>query len=103
MIYSPSYEEGKCIVVQSNGVVREYQQMPTYNSDIEYRDYYTNMNYIYNTNTAHFSNYSTLPVCREGTNNIMYRVDINNIVPPIIIALILILTILLEYLRKVFR
>lgn len=103
MIYAPNYETGNCIVVQNNGTVRVYETQPTYNSDVNYKDYYTNMNYIYNKGTAHFSNYSTLPVCRQGTDNIMYRVDINQIVPNITIALILIVTILIDYIRGLFR
>lgn len=103
MIYTPNYEEGKCVVIQNNNVVREYETIPTYNSDIAYKDYYVNMDYNYNEGTAHFSNYSTLPNCRTGTNNIMYRVGITNSIILLIIALIIITNILTEYLRKVFR
>ena len=102
-IYTPSYSNGKCIVIQSNGIIREYQTTPTYNSDITYKDYYTSMNYNYNEGIQHFSNYSTLPECRTGTNNIMYRTDINNTVGLVIIAIILLVDIVIKYLKESYK
>ena len=101
-IYIPEYTN-ECIVIQSNGVIRAYEQQPTYNSDIDYKDYYTNMDYIYNEGTQHLSNYSTLPVCRTGTNNIMYRVGINELIALIIIIIILLTDIIYKHLRRCFN
>lgn len=103
MIYTPDYTEGKCVVIQNNGTIREYQTMPDYGRTVQYKDFYTSMNYNYNVGTTTFSNYSTLPTCREATDNIMYRVDINTLVINTSIAIILLLIFLLEYVRRLFR
>lgn len=101
-IFVPGYTN-ECVVIQNNGVVRAYETTPTYNSDVAYKDYYTSMNYNYNEGIAHFSNYSNLPTCRLGTSNPMYRVDINNTIGLIIIALILIVNLVYDHLKESFK
>lgn len=82
MIYVPSYTNNSCVVHSSSGVVRVYDTRPTYNSDVNYVDYYIHDDYFPNYGVAHFSNYSTLPTCLSidnVTDNYYYRVDFPSI------------------------
>ena len=45
MIYVPDLTNYKCYVVQSEGVLRGYEEVPTNNTTINYRDFYINSNY----------------------------------------------------------
>ena len=81
MIYVPNLNH-KCYVVQSQEVIRGYDEIPRSNSTIKYRDYYFNANYIYRDGTQSFNNYSTLPTCiasSELTTDFYYRNDIADI------------------------
>ena len=72
----------KCYVVQSEGVIRGYDRVPTNNISYSYRDYYINSNYIYREGTGQWSQYSTLPVCLDNdiiTSNFYYRNDFDSI------------------------
>ena len=51
MIYVPSKEDFACYVVQSEGIIRAYSQVPSNNRTINYRDYYINSSYIYKDGT----------------------------------------------------
>lgn len=89
MIYVPDKENYSCFVVRNSDTIRAYKQKPTYNSNIDYRDYYVNSNYMYQDGNQQFSSYITLPVClnnSELTNNVYYRNDFDSI---LIIFLIL--------------
>ena len=83
MIYLPSDNTyDKCYVVQSEGVIRGYDRLPSNNSSYNYRDYYINSNYIYRDGSGTWSQYSTLPVCIDSTiitNDFYYRNDFSNI------------------------
>jgi len=79
MIYVPELNNYSCYVVRSENVIRAYKTNPTYNSQVEYRDYYYNSHYYFNDGYQSFSNYSTLPVCLSNdvlTDNVAYRTDI---------------------------
>lgn len=81
MIYVPdlSYE---CYYVQSEGIIRAYEEKPENNKTINYRDYYIDSNYIYKDGYTQFSSYSTLPTCLESsvlTDNYYYRNDLSDI------------------------
>ena len=82
-IYVPDLENYKCFVVQSSDTIRAYKQVPQRNTEIEYRDYFINANYIYKDGTQSFGNYTTyLPVCLSTevvSNNVFYRNDIDGI------------------------
>lgn len=72
----------KCYVVQSEGVIRVYEEIPQTNRTINYRDYYIKSDYIYRDGYQTFSSYSTLPTCLASTvitNDYWYRLDITNI------------------------
>lgn len=81
-IYVPDLINYKCYVVRSDSTIRAYKEIPKNNSDIEYRDYYFNSNYMYQDGTQSFSNYSTLPVCLSNdilTTDYYYRNDFPDI------------------------
>ena len=78
MIYVPDMENYKCFVVQSEGVIRAYEEVPTNGSNIDYRDYYILSDYIFREGNQSFSNYTTLPVClpsNQITTEVYYRTD----------------------------
>lgn len=80
-IYVPNLNY-KCYVVQSEGVIRAYEEKPKNNSDIKYRDYYIKSNYIYKDGSQSFSSYTTLPVCLDNnvlTDSVYYRNDFDSI------------------------
>lgn len=82
MIYVPEKDSYQCYVVQSEGVIRAYETVPTNNSNILYRDYYISSNYIYKDGFQSFGNYATLPVCldmNEITSDFYYRNDFDSI------------------------
>lgn len=102
MIYVPDLNYA-CYVVQSEGVIRAYEQVPQYNSNVSYRDYYVNSDYIYRDGSQQFGNYSSLPVCLDNsviTDRYYYRVDFDSIL--IIIFIMAIFTIYIP-LKVVFR
>lgn len=92
MIYVPSDNTyNKCYVVQSEGVIRGYDRVPTYNTTINYRDYFIESDYIFRDGVASFSNYSTLPTCLSNdiiTNSYLYRTDLDKILVCFIIIVI---------------
>ena len=105
MIYVPDLNY-KCYVVQSEGVIRAYEETPQYNTDINYRDYYINSSYIYKDGYQSFGTYSTIPTCLDTsvlTNDFYYRLDLDSIL--IIFTIFSIFTILLpiKILFRLFR
>lgn len=78
MIYVPDNENYKCFVVQSEGVIRAYEEIPQNSANVDYRDYYISSNYIFRDGNQNFSQYATLPVCLEETEittEVYYRND----------------------------
>lgn len=72
----------KCYVVQSEGVIRGYDRIPSNNTNYNYRDYYINSSYIYRDGNGSWSQYSTLPICLSNdniTNDFYYRNDFDSI------------------------
>lgn len=91
MIYIPNKDNYKCFVVQSEEVIRAYEQTPVYNSNVNYTDYYIRSDYIYRQGTQSFGNYTTLPTCLPDsvvTDNFYYRLDIDKILVIFIILAI---------------
>lgn len=71
-----------CYVVQSEGVIRAYEEMPQNNNNSDYRDFYIKSNYIYKDGNQLFGAYSTLPTCLDSsvlTDNYYYRNDFADI------------------------
>lgn len=82
MIYVPDLENYECYVVQSEGVLRGYEETPKNNTTVNYRDFYINSNYIYKDSSQSFSSYTNLPVCLSSnaiTTDVYYRNDFDSI------------------------
>lgn len=98
MIYVPSFNNSSCVVVRDTNTIRVYESSPTYNSTIDYVDYYFNSHYLYNTGSQQFSQYSSLPTCLNQnllTKNVFYRNDIDSIL--IVFLIILLVCFLFPY------
>lgn len=105
MIYVPDTTY-RCYVVQSEGVIRAYEQVPTYNSTINYRDYYINSDYIYRDSYTSFSNYTTLPTCLDRsviTDNFYYRNDLDKIMIIFLVISIVIIYLPFKVFMRFFR
>lgn len=82
MIYVPDLENYKCFVVLDESTLRAYKEVPRKNSDVDYRDYFYNSNYLYKDGEQSFGNYSVLPVCLDNsvlTSEVYYRNDFDSI------------------------
>lgn len=93
MIYVPDLQNYECFVVRDESTIRAYEEIPTRNSEVDYRDYYYTSNYLYQDGTQTFSNYSTLPVCLSSsvlTSEVYYRNDFDRILIIFIILAIVI-------------
>lgn len=106
MVYVPTYTDNSCVVHYSSGIVRVYDTRPTYNSDINYTDYYIHDDYFPSSGVAHFSNYSTLPTCLPAdsiTDNYYYRVDFPSILLMFLIISIFAFYIPIKVFSKLFK
>lgn len=82
MIYLPNLTDYNCIVVQSEDIIRAYNNVPNSPGTYNYRDYYINSSYIYRDGQQTFSNYSIYPICLSSsqlTDNFYYRLDFDKI------------------------
>lgn len=105
-IYVPDLENYECFVVRDEEVIRSYEEIPTYNSTINYRDYYINSNYIFNDGVQQFSNYSTLPSCLDKSNltsDVYYRNDFDSILVIFLILSIFCFYIPIKIFMRLFR
>lgn len=105
MIYVPDLNY-KCYYVQSEGVIRAYEEVPQNNKEINYRDYYINSNYIYKDGYTNFGSYSSLPTCLETsvlTDNVYYRRDLADILVIFLIMCIFCFYIPLKIFMRLFR
>lgn len=106
MIYVPDLTNYKCYVVQSEGVLRGYEEVPVNNSTVGYRDFYINSNYIYRDGFQTFGQYSNLPVCLSSdviTSDVYYRNDFDSILIIFLIMSIFCLYIPLKVFLRLFR
>ena len=104
-IYVPDLKY-KCFVVQSEGVIRGYEQIPTYNGNYAYRDYYINSSYIYRDGVQQFSTYSTFPTCLSSdvlTDSYYYRNDFDRIMIILFIFLFIVFFIFKKFVRVFFH
>ncbi len=105
MIYVPDLNY-KCYVVQSEGVIRAYEEAPHTNSVVNYRDYYLNSNYIYRDGSQNFGSYATTPVCLSTdklTDSPYYRNDFDSILIIFLIMFIFCILIPLKVFLRLFR
>lgn len=106
MIYVPDKENYKCFVVRSEEVIRAYERIPTNNSEVNYRDYYFNSNYLYNDGIQSFSQYTSLPTCLDSSvlsDSIYYRNDLDSILIIFTILCIFCILIPLKIFMRLFR
>ena len=107
MIYLPEDNVyNKCYVVQSEGVIRGYEETPTYNNSISYRDYYIKSDYIYRDGSQTFNQYSTLPTCLDIdliTSRPFYRIDFDKICIIFLTFLIVIIMLIKPIAKKFFK
>ena len=96
----------QCYYIQSEGVIRAYEEVPTYNRDINYRDYYLKSNYIYKDGIQSFGTYSPLPVCLSSdtlTHDVYYRNAFDSILIIFYIMCIFCFWIPLKIFMRLFR
>ena len=84
MIYVPDLENYKCFVIESGEVIRAYKEVPDYNTNVSYRDYFINSHYIFKDGSESFNSLENqlLPSCIDNvnlTNAISYRHDFTEI------------------------
>ena len=106
MIYVPNAEDYKCIVVRDSQTIRAYKENPTYNSTINYTDYYIHSDYLSNNGYQTFNQYSTLPICLANsllTDSYVYRVDFQNILLIFLLMLIIIAYPSFYLIKRIFR
>lgn len=104
-IYVPDLNY-KCYIVQSEGVIRAYEEKPKNNSDVNYRDYYLKSNYIYKDGNQSFGSYSSLPVCLDNnvlTDSVYYRNDFDSILVMFTIMCLFCFYIPIKILFRLFR
>ncbi len=105
-IYMPDITNYKCFVVQSEDIIRAYETIPRNNTNINYRDYYINSDYIYRDGTQSFSQYTTLPVCLSSnvvTDDFYYRLDFDKILLIFTIIVIFGILIPLKIFSRIFK
>lgn len=71
-----------CYVVYDKDTIRAYHQTPTYNTDIDYTDYFINSHYLERPGRVQFNQYYTLPTCLDSnilTDDFHYRNDYSSI------------------------
>ena len=76
-VFVPDLTNYQCFVM-NNDYIRAYKQTPSYNSSIDYTDYYFKNNYYEREGTQTFNNYASLPTCinnNDLTDNFYYRYD----------------------------
>lgn len=106
MIYVPEKENYKCYVVQNEEVIRAYENIPSYNTNINFRDYYIRSDYIYREGTQQFGTYTTLPVCLPMdtlTSDYYYRLDFDKSLVIFFIFAIICIYIPLKIFSKLFK
>lgn len=106
MIYVPELENYKCYVVQSEGVIRAYEEKPQNNITVNYRDFYIKSNYIYKDGSQQFSSYTTLPICinsSELTSEVYYRNDFDSILIIFVLLCIIFFWFPIKLLTRIFK
>lgn len=106
MIYVPDITTYKCFVVRNDSTLRAYKQIPEYNTDVEYRDYFYTANYLYQDGVQSFGSYSSLPVCLDSsvlTTDYQYRNDYADILIIFIIYAFICVYLPIKIFMKLFK
>lgn len=107
MIYVPQDNTyNKCYVIQSEGVIRGYDRVPTNNASYNYRDYYIRSDYIFRDGSGSWSSYTTLPSCLDSsdiTNEYWYRIDFPSVLTMFLIINIFGIYLPIKIFSRIFR
>ena len=107
MIYVPQDNTyNKCYVIQSEGVIRGYDRVPTNNASYNYRDYYIRSDYIFRDGSGSWSSYTTLPSCLDSsdiTNEYWYRIDFPSVLTMFLIINIFCIYLPIKIFSRIFR
>lgn len=84
MVYLPiQINSNNCAYVYDSNIIRVYDSRPTYNTTIQYTDFFINSHYLTRSGSTSFGQYQTLNYdCiahTDFTTNIWYRIDISDI------------------------
>lgn len=99
-VYVPSYETGECVVIQNSTTIRKYDEEPIENGTYHYIDYYIDQDYQWNEGNQTFNQYTTRPICRTITTNIMEKPNIERQIGIIIIIIILAVMLNIQIIRR---
>lgn len=102
MIYVPNRDDYACVVVSGDGVLRAYYTMPGPNRVVSYDTYYIHSDYSFTSGSQSFGNTVNV-VCLETTSDILYRVDIADIVVAFIGILVICFYFPSLWIRKLVR
>lgn len=103
MIYVPDLNYA-CYVVHDKDTIRAYKIEPTQNSQINYRDFFINSNYIFKDGTQIFR--ETVPVCLDNsilTDSVYYRNDFDRILIIFLILCIFCFYIPIKIFSRIFK
>lgn len=81
-IYIPEYNENSCVSILDYNTIRVYEKTPTLESNVTYKDYFINSNYMYQDGVEEFAEESIIPVCIENENittEFWFRNDLDSI------------------------
>ena len=82
MIYVPEYDNNTCCYMYDANTLRCYESVPTYNSIVNYRDYFVNSHYLYRDGATQFGSYNVNISCishDKYTDAYFYSNDITSI------------------------
>lgn len=68
MIYVPEFNNNTCCYMNDSNTLRCYEYRPTYNSNVNYTDYFVNSHYLTRTGTQSFGSYNTSINCIATSN-----------------------------------
>lgn len=106
MIYVPNYTQNTCCYMYDSNTLRCYDYRPTYNTTVNYIDYFVNSHYLERYGSTQFSSYSSNIQCLDSskfTQAYFYRNDAADIMILFMLIAIFILFIGKTFLRTFFR
>jgi len=102
-IYVPDIENYQCFVVNSSESIRAYKDVPELGSNVEYRDYFVNSNYLFQDG---YELIESVPICLNNemvTNDFYYRNDLDKILIIFLILAFIIVYIPIKILFRIFK
>lgn len=106
-IYLPiDLNNNNCAYIYDKDTIRVLDNRPTYNTNINYKDYFINSHYIYREGSVQYGSYSNLPTCLNNnifTKEYYYRNDFADIIIIWFFVGIFVYFIPLKLWRRLFR